>query len=107
MKRNNVMICCDTFSLRYMKWHLGHEIQFMYSGLNFTDMELNNFNEYIVVTTDRVKNHQFCCGAFVIPLGVPTSIIGVLGLVKVIVSLIYSNHLGKRKINRRTSPYNI
>jgi len=77
-----------------MKWYLGHETKFMYSGLYFTDMELNNFNEYIVVTTDRVKNHQFCCGAFVIPLGVPTSIIGILGLVKLILSLIYSNHLG-------------
>ena len=94
-----------------MKWYLhyhayqdlGHETKFMYSGLYFTDMELNNFNEYIVVTTDRVKNHQFCCGAFVIPLGVPTSIMGILGLVKLILSLIYSNHLGKRKINRRTS----
>ena len=68
-------------------------------------MELNNFNEYIVVTTDRVKNHQFCCGAFLIPLSIPTSIMGILGLVKLILSLIYNNHLGKRKINRRTSLY--
>ena len=80
-------------------------IEFIYSGLYFTDMELNNFNEYIVVTTDRVKNHQFCCGAFLIPLSIPTSIMGILGLVKLILSLIYNNHLGKRKINRRTSLY--
>ena len=83
---------------------LGPETEFMYSGLFFTDMELNNFNEYIVVTTDRVKNHQFCCGSFAIPLSIPTSIIGILGLVKLIVSLIYSNHLGK-KLKIGTSPY--
>ena len=95
-----MMICCDIF----LHYALSLETEFMYSGLFFTDMELNNFNEYIVVTTDRVKNHQVCCGAFVIPLSIPTSIIGILGLVKLIVSLIYGNRLGK-KLKRRTSLY--
>ena len=61
----------------------------------FSDMELNNFNEFIVETRDPVKNHDFCCGCIQIPLSLLTSIIGVLGLLKIIISLIYRDVLGK------------
>ena len=58
-------------------------------------MELNNFNEFIVETRDPMKNHDFCCGCIQIPLSIPTSIIGVLGLIKMIISLIYRDVLGR------------
>ena len=63
-----------------------------------SDMELNdfkgNFNEFIVETRDPVKNHDFCCGCIQIPLSIPTSMVGVPGLTKLIISLIYRDVLG-------------
>ena len=62
-------------------------------------MELNdfkgNFNEFIVETRDPVRNHDFCCGCIHIHLSIPTSILGALGLIKLIISLIYKDILGK------------
>ena len=62
-------------------------------------MELNdfkgNFNEFIVETRDPVRNHDFCCGCIQIHLSIPTSILGALGLIKLIISLIYKDILGK------------
>ena len=62
-------------------------------------MELNdfrgNFNECVVETRDPVRNHDFCCGCIQMHLSIPTSILGALGLIKLIISLIYKDILGK------------
>ena len=62
-------------------------------------MELNdfkgNFNEFVVETRDPVRNHDFCCGCIQIHLSIPTSILGAFGLIKLIISLIYKDILGK------------
>ena len=64
----------------------------------FSEMELNNFNEFIVETRDPVRNHDFCCGCIQIPLSLLTTIIGVLGLLKIIISLIYRDVLGRKNL---------
>ena len=56
-------------------------------------MELNNFNEYIVETGDPITRHDCCC--IQTRLSLPTAIIGLLGSIKLIVSLICRNMLGK------------
>ena len=58
-------------------------------------MELNNFNEFIVETRDPVRNHDFCCGCIQIPLTLLTTVLGILGLLKLVFSLIYKDILGK------------
>ena len=57
---------------------------------------MSNFNEFIVETRDPAKNHDFCCGCIRIPLSIPTTIIGLLGFLKLIVLLIHQNFFGKQ-----------